>query len=289
MTKTTNALRSIVSSAEIRKAAHRIKTDEPVYRGYNNLLRTVSEVDRTIEMVASTETADRYGDIVRVAGWKLDNFQKNPVFLFAHRSDDPPIGKVVATKKELGAHPALVQTIQFATKDIYPFADTMFKMYKGGFMNATSVGFMPIEFAPIIDEQSGEFLGYEFMRQELYELSAVPVPANPEALARCMKSARTTGKFDMLRMLEGFLQEAVERSVISACEAGNVEGAICADINPAWTHSLTAMNSEGDLDQETDVLQSILNSAKTAPTDPVGVILKAINSDPLEEILRSVH
>ena len=37
-----------------------------------------------MRFVASDESVDRYGDIIRASGWQLDNFRKNPVLLFAH-------------------------------------------------------------------------------------------------------------------------------------------------------------------------------------------------------------
>ncbi|HEY2461399.1 MAG TPA: HK97 family phage prohead protease [Candidatus Acidoferrum sp.] len=248
-----------MKSKEFLKAfsdAHRIKTGELVYRGVNVGLRTLNESDRTIEMVASTESPDRYGDVIRVAGWKLDNFQKNPVFLFSHRSEDPPIGRIVASKKEGGANPALVQTVQFATKDVYPFADTIFKMYKGGFMNATSVGFMSIESQPIVDKKSGNVTGYEFLEQELFELSAVPVPANPQALARMQKSM--TGGFNLRGMLTIFLSEAVERSIVSGDEASRFEKsfALCGDKNPPWAYSVAGVTYDDSPDPVGDILAS---------------------------------
>jgi hypothetical protein len=50
-------------------------------------------------------------------------------------------------------------------------------------LRAVSVGFMPLEMTRYVDLE-GHMTGYEFTSQELLELSAVPIPANPEALAR---------------------------------------------------------------------------------------------------------
>jgi HK97 family phage prohead protease len=150
-------------------------------------VRSISEEARTIEFVSSTEGVDRYGDIIRVKGWDTAAYMKNPVFLWGHQSSQPPIGKTISLKKETGARPALIQTVQFATKDEYPFADTVFNLYKGGYMKAVSVGFKPLEAPKLIkDTDTGEFTGYEFTKQELLELSAVPIPANPEAVARAI-------------------------------------------------------------------------------------------------------
>ncbi|GEM_PF-1833868 len=146
-------------------------------------LRSVDEKARTIEFVASTEAVDRYGDVIRVAGWQLANYLKNPVFLWAHKAGEPPIGRTVALRTEMNP-PALVQTVQFADAATYPFADTVFNLYKNGFMRAVSVGFMPLEQPKAISDLEGNLVGWEFNAQELLELSAVPIPANADCLAR---------------------------------------------------------------------------------------------------------
>ena len=137
---------------------------------------------RTIEFVASTEAVDRYGDIIRTSGWKLDNYRKNPVFLWAHKSGEPPIGRTIDVHVETAPVPALIQHVEFADAATYKFADTVFHLYKGGYMRAVSVGFMPLA-APtrITDSEGNATGGYEFTSQELLELSAVSLPANPEA------------------------------------------------------------------------------------------------------------
>ncbi len=125
------------------------------FRPLNTHVRAIDEQNRVLTLVASTEAVDRYGDIIRVKGWKLDNYKKNPVFLWGHRSGDPPIGKTVRIWTETNP-PALVHDIQFATKEVYPFADTIYKLYKGGFLRATSVGFMPLEAPkPLMDADTG--------------------------------------------------------------------------------------------------------------------------------------
>ena len=51
------------------------------FKAFTPEIRGIDEANRTIEFVASTEAVDRYGDVIRVAGWKLDAYKKNPVFL----------------------------------------------------------------------------------------------------------------------------------------------------------------------------------------------------------------
>ena len=76
--------------------------------------------------VASTEEVDRHGDVVSVAGWKLDAYRKNPVFLWAHDYARPAIGRstqVWTTARETGGEagrgpalltPALLVKVEFA-------------------------------------------------------------------------------------------------------------------------------------------------------------------------------
>lgn len=129
--------------------------------------------NRVLRFIGSNETEDRDGDVIRANGWQLENYKKNPVFLWAHDYTVPPIGRALDVRV---VNNQLIFDIEFPVKGVYPLADTVYELYKGGFMKATSVGFQGKEFEP---RQGG---GTLYKKQELLELSAVPVPANPEAL-----------------------------------------------------------------------------------------------------------
>jgi len=134
--------------------------------------------DRTLEFVGSTADMDRYGDVIEVEGWDLKNYKKNPVFLWTHDYKQPPVGKAVKVGK---TEKGLLFQVKFPTPEEYAFADTVYKLYLGGYLRATSVGFRDLEREPITDKE-GRQTGFRYKKQELYELSAVPVPANPSAL-----------------------------------------------------------------------------------------------------------
>src|SRR5690606_34693226 len=55
------------------------------------------------------------------------------------------------------------------------------------FLRAVSVGFRPREFN-LRRAQGGAVEGVEYTKQELLEISAVAVPANPHALAKALAS-----------------------------------------------------------------------------------------------------
>lgn len=132
--------------------------------------------DRTITFRMSDESVDRDNDILVAAGWKLDNFRKNPVFQPMHESREFPLGRFervwVADKELLG-------TVRFADEGTSDAADLAYRLYKQGIMNAVSVSFS----AEKGDYEENEHGGYTYNALELLECSAVPVPANPNALA----------------------------------------------------------------------------------------------------------
>ena len=146
---------------------------------------TESEDERSFEAIASTEAEDRDRDIIRVSGWQLKNYKKNPVLLWAHGSSNPPIGKGSDLKKNKDDG-TLTFRPTFPPKGVNPLADVVYEMGKFIGSMAFSVGFDPIKYDKRADLTDEEFWscwgGYEFTKQELLEISACPVPANQEAI-----------------------------------------------------------------------------------------------------------
>lgn len=133
-------------------------------------------------VVGSTGVLDRMGDSISQDGWKLTNFKKNPVILWGHnrKEERPPIGKAlrvwIEDKNEKKAK--LMFKVKFDLQD--NFAKEIFRKIRDGFLNTVSVGFVPIEWE---DMEEKDFFGSrKYLKQDLLELSFVPVPANPEAL-----------------------------------------------------------------------------------------------------------
>ena len=126
--------------------------------------------DNLFTTVFSDAKEDRHGDIVK-QNFELKSFKKNPVLLDSHNnmSIESVIGKVKNIKVQDNK---LQGDIVFA-KDENPRAEVAFKLVNGGFVNTTSIGFIPIEF----DEKTGDIV-----KSELLEISLVGVPANPRAL-----------------------------------------------------------------------------------------------------------
>ena len=124
--------------------------------------------DNKYHCVFSTNTEDRHGDVVEQV-FDLKSFKKNPVFLDSHNysSIEKILGNIQSIKVKDGK---LQGDIVFCIDN--PLGLLAEKMVANGFIKATSIGFIPKEF-----DNNGRIT-----KSELLEVSAVSVPANPEAL-----------------------------------------------------------------------------------------------------------
>ncbi len=130
---------------------------------------------RRLIIRASVGTEDRKGDLIDPTGWDLEGYRLNPVFLWAHDRSVPRIGKASEVWVSNGALHAVVE---FAPTD---FASEIAALYERGFMRGVSVGFLPRD-TELRPGSHGK-RGIVYRRQELLEISAVPVPMHADALA----------------------------------------------------------------------------------------------------------
>jgi HK97 family phage prohead protease len=136
-----------------------------------------TDAERTLRFCFSDGSIDRAGDTIDPNGWETGRFLANPVALWAHNSYDPPIGRA-GNLTVSGAK--LIGDITFATAEEYAFADTIYRLLKGGYINAVSVGFIPLDWSWSDDKERP--YGIDFKKQELLEISPCPVPCNANAL-----------------------------------------------------------------------------------------------------------
>lgn len=141
----------------------------------------VEKTDKGLLAVASSSVVDRHGEVVSVSGWDLKNFKKNPVLLWSHDHTIPAIGVAKTIKVEgTGKTAKLMFSPEF--HDITPEAKAIKTMFDQGILNSFSVGFKPIDMD-----------GNTYTKQELLEISAVNVPANPDARMMAYKSLQDAG------------------------------------------------------------------------------------------------
>jgi HK97 family phage major capsid protein/HK97 family phage prohead protease len=167
-------------------------------RAYSILeVKGLDEEQRTITGIASTPSTDRMGDIVEPLGMK---FALPLPFLWQHSHDDP-IGHIVDAK---ATKSGITITAKLAkVEEPGPLRDRLDKawqMLKAGLVRGLSIGFRSIEHAKMDD---GSY-GIRFIKTELYEISAVTIPANADCSITALKS------FDeqLLRTASGHSQES---------------------------------------------------------------------------------
>lgn len=136
----------------------------------------VQEDTRTVEVICSTETADRIGDIIVQEGIDVASYRKNPVVLWGHDSNKP-----VARSSDI-----FLQNNQLRANVTFPppgedkDSDWVYGKVKNKLVNAVSIGFIPKSYEPV--DAKNPWDGYRFTETELVEFSFVSVPMNSEAL-----------------------------------------------------------------------------------------------------------
>lgn len=179
-----------------------MKVTEKIYRTINFKIKEIDDENRTFTAIASDDSTDRHGESIKQDGWDLENFIKNPVVPWGHDYYMPPVAKAIEigmVEGKLMFKPKFASIEELSEDPSNPsdwakFVDTIFRMYKGGYLRAFSVGFIPKEME-----------GDTFIKQELLEVSAVTVPSNPNALALAFK--------------EGVIDESERKILIKTYEA----------------------------------------------------------------------
>lgn len=151
-----------------------------------------AELGSPISFVAATEGTKRDGLDIDIAAGDLENYKANPVVLWAHDywGERPPIGRGENLRVE-GTE--LVVDITFDQSD--EFARSIEQKYRDHFLNAVSIGFNPTEIE-----------GNKVEAWDLLDISAVPVPGDPQALmerASISKEYLRKWAADYVRFLDG--------------------------------------------------------------------------------------
>ena len=194
-------LRGMATDADLKNEKpeniRAIKEDrsEPHYRALSSTAAKGSR-ERSLRFVASDETRDRAGDIIRVKGWDFTEFRKNPVALWSHDGYSLPIGRVFDWQKGKRVNdesPVLLESIEYATAEMNPHAEFVYRLADGDFLRAVSVGFLPIKtvWPETPEERQAMGLGpygAMFEKVEQMELSQCSIGCNPNALSEAAKS-----------------------------------------------------------------------------------------------------
>lgn len=155
--------------------------------------RSINEDERSFEVIASTESLDSHGDVLR-AFWDLSRYEKNGVVLWNHNlalymggeaEDTLPIGRGEARVdgKKLVAKIWLLK----GEAETEPLVDKIWRRVQQRVLKAVSVGFRPGQVTRKVNA-AGETEFYELGSKdrpnELREISLVPMGSNPDAVAK---------------------------------------------------------------------------------------------------------
>lgn len=226
------------------------KQQNKILQVINFNLGSFDDKNRSFLAIGSTPCVDRQGDVVKQDGWDLTNFKNNPVIPWAHDYYQPPVARAT----EIGVTDGVLQFVcQFPPAGLYEFADTIWNLYRNQFMFAFSVGFIPEE-----PEDGYSWEGNEFAKCELLEISAVVVPANPQALALAAK--------------QGIIDTAQTRQLISKLEHTTIS---LKDILSATASEDEAVESSHS---DADISKAVADGITKALTD-LGIVKTESDKD----------
>ena len=156
------------------KATFQIISEESVKKiqeGLSSLELKEEKTERKFKVVASTEDIDRSWEIIKVNGWKRENFMKNPVIIANHvYKIENIVGK--ATSIYVKNQQLIIEWV-FAESN--PLWKLLSDLYEEWMVKTVSVWFIPNK----RDEKNPKIIS----EAELLELSFVAVPCNPNALS----------------------------------------------------------------------------------------------------------
>lgn len=291
-----NKLRAVVDALSADESTKR-REGEPVRRAFGITIKSGSldEKRRSVRVIASTAAIDSYDEIVEQS-WQLERYKQNPVVLYGHNrvgflglGGDPektlPVGYASDVSVVNGQ---LEATLNFVDEAANPMAVKVWEQFKQGGMRAVSVGFYP---NTVREEKRDDKDIYVLADNELFEISAVPIPANPEAVALSAErtserawfherahnktpaapAAQETDEMSLTPEQIKKLQDDLAAKTIECTALAGTVTTITESLKTA-TDSLTALDA---------ALAPMVGEehAKAAPLDKVKVIAKAIATE----------
>ena len=185
-------------------------------------VRAVEGDTHELDFIASDETLDRYDEVVKLDGWDLKNYLANPVVLDSHNygSVAAILGKSTSVSIADGK---MRNRVKFAIDN--PLGAIAYKMAKAGFINSESVGFIPTEWKNGVGQNEPR---RTFLKQELLEISLVPVPANPGATIEASLKSGAVQRGDVKELyafLKQFCNSKADDSLDSGAKGDSLDGA----------------------------------------------------------------
>lgn len=202
---------------------------------------------KPLTIIAATAGRKADGLNLTMEGARLDRFEANPVVGYGHSywgRDGLPIGR---SDKTWIDDDKLKMSVLFDQGD--EFARRVEDKYRGGFMNAFSIGFSVWDIA-----EDGTPGGWE-----LFEVSAVPLPMDPNAVVE-------SGRDGQLALVRDLLGERLNADQFAQAVMAHLD-----ELNGAPALRAGAVLSKKNKQLVTDArdaLQQLLDAAGTGDDDP---------------------
>lgn len=164
------------------------KSEAPVLQ---SSVKIIKSSKGTILATLTKEIKDRDGEIVLVDGIEYPKGDMGIPLLDAHRMRESVVDNVLGKvynirKKSVDGVKMLVGEINFAPT---PQGDIAKRLVEDGYVDSVSIGFLVKEYDPSTAT---------ITKSEVYELSLVSVPANPEARIQISKSLKNVDDLSKL-------------------------------------------------------------------------------------------
>ncbi|MFM2472383.1 HK97 family phage prohead protease [Burkholderia cenocepacia] len=143
------------------------------------VIKSIDEDQRVIEGVATTPSLDRVKDSVKPEGMR---YAKEIPLLLNH-DHSKPVGTVSLGKATTKGIPFRAQIAKVEDDgEVKKRTDEAWHSVKAQLIKGVSIGFRPEDYEP---NKAG---GLDFTKAEIYELSLVAIPCNPDAVITAFKS-----------------------------------------------------------------------------------------------------
>lgn len=166
---------------------------------------SINDDAKTVRFKISDRKPDRMGEVVDQRSWDFKSYLKNPIILWGHNPDEPENVLGTAQSLEIAGDGSYTEAELHFDTDINPKAALVYSQIKAGTLNTVSVGFIPHttdseDDVPVLKDN------------ELLEISVVPIPANPRAIALAYKEGSLSRKdanwlLDSMRKESQLLEE----------------------------------------------------------------------------------
>lgn len=151
---------------------------------------------RLVPFVISTEARASDGHVIRASGWRLEQYQRNPVVLWSHDRSSPRLGDSVVEVRDNVLRAVFSPLPREVSELAYSLGEVA--ATRG---HAASVGFGIVEASPAPAEVRGEIpWALDITAAELDEWSLVNIGADPLALTARADGVRL--RADLERLLD---------------------------------------------------------------------------------------